>query len=205
MIEAHENYQKQSYRNRCYILGAEGPEMLQVPIVHGREAEPLSSASLRDPVRANAPERGSASLPITAVKVDYSTPWILRTERALATAYESSAFFEYYADELFALLESRPQTLWELNLGLVQWCFQKMHLGCSLKPTSTFCMPETVADDYRYSIHPKKADTVLEDLGLKKPYYQVFRDRLGGFTPGLCILDLLFNEGPDSIEWLIRL
>jgi len=42
----------------------------------------------------------------------------------------------------------------------------------------------------------------LADLGLERPYYQVFRDRLGGFTPRLSILDLLFNEGPDSILWL---
>ena len=60
-----------------------------------------------------------------------------------------------------------------------------------------------MADDFRSVIHPKHPDTVLEDLGLNRPYYQVFRDKSGGFTPGLSLLDLLFNEGPDSLSWLI--
>lgn len=62
-----------------------------------------------------------------------------------------------------------------------------------------------MADDYRYGVHPKQDDTVLRDLGLEKPYYQVFRERMGGFTPRLSGLDLLFNEGPDSIGWIKRL
>ena len=60
-------------------------------------------------------------------------------------------------------------------------------------------------DDFRYRIHPKHPDPVLQDLGLDQPYYQVFRDRMGGFTPGLSILDLLFNEGPDAILHLKRI
>ena len=180
-LEASENYQKQSYRNRCYILAADGPQMLQVPVVHG--ADPA----------------------ITAVRVDYSTPWVVRTERALDTAYETSAWYEYYRDGLFALLEREPRTLWELNLSLIEWVLERTGVACTLSPTAGFAAPGTVPDDYRSRIHPKRPDTVLAELGLDKPYYQVFRDRLGAFTPGLSILDLLFNEGPDSILWLKKL
>ena len=56
----------------------------------------------------------------------------------------------------------------------------------------------------RADIHPKRADTVLPSLGLERPYFQVFADRFG-FTPNLSVLDLLFNEGPDSILWLKKL
>ena len=66
-LEACENYQKQSYRNRCYILAGDGVQMLQVPVVHGD------------------------SWLITDVRVDYSTPWVVRTQRALDTAYETAA------------------------------------------------------------------------------------------------------------------
>ena len=177
-LEACENYQKQSYRNRCYILAGDGPQMLQVPVVH------------------------DADMLITAVRVDYSTPWVLRTERALDTAYETAAYYEYYRDSLFPLLEAQPETLWELNLSLIRWCLERCGIACQLEPTVDFAAPDTLADDYRYCIHPKRPDTVLSSLGLDKPYYQVFRDRLGGFTPGMSILDLLFNEGPDSILWL---
>ena len=174
-IEACETYQKQSYRNRCLILGSGGPETLRIPVVH-------------------APD-----MSIRKVRVDYSTPWVIRTERALSTAYETSAFFEYYAPELFELLESEEPMLWDLNLRLTEWCALKAGIACRLVPTTSFTAPGSTEDDFRFSIHPKKP---LPDLGLK-PWYQVFRDRAGGFTPGLSILDLLFNEGPDSLSHLI--
>ena len=179
-VEACEHYQKQSYRNRCYILSPNGPQMLQVPVVHG------------------------ADMRITQVKVDYSTPWLVRTQRALDTAYESSAFYEYYRDGLFAVLEQKPETLWDLNLNTLRWCLERCHIGTRLFPTSDFAAPGSVQQDWRYAIHPKKKDCILCECGLEKPYYQVFRDKLGGFTPGLSILDLLFNEGPDSLLWIGR-
>ena len=178
LLEACENYQKQSYRNRCYILAGDGVQMLQVPVVHG-----LSSA-IRD------------------IRVDYSTPWVIRTERALDAAYQTSAYYDYYRDELFTLLEAKPQTLWELNLSTIRFLNNNIRIACELEPTREFVAPDATHDDYRFIIHPKKPDNVLASLGLSRPYYQVFRDRMGGFTPGLSCLDLLFNEGPDSILWL---
>lgn len=177
-IEACERYQKQSYRNRCYILGPQGVQMLQVPVVHG------NSWDIKD------------------VLVDYSTPWALRTQRALDTAYESAAFYEYFRDEIFSILESKPEHLWDLNLQLIGWCIRRLRIDCELVPTTEFALPDTKADDYRFAIHPKHPDTILQDLGLAKPYYQVFRDRMGGFTPGLSALDLIFNEGPDAADFL---
>ena len=204
-LEASERYQKQSYRNRCYILGGAtaspspasqtprgasfggtemhqrpGIEMLQVPVVHEDD------------------------MSIRKVRVDWSTPWLQRTERALDTAYYSSAFYEYYRDELFALLEQRPERLWDLNLLTLSFLLDKIGIACTLKETTDFALPDTLPDDYRFRIHPKHPDSILQDLGLDRPYFQVFRDRFG-FTPGLSSLDLLFNEGPDSILSLKRL
>ena len=178
VVEACENYQKQTYRNRCYILSADGPQMLQVPVVHGE------------------------SWRMADVRVDYSTPWVVRTQRALDTAYETAAYYEYYRDEVFALLDARPETLWELNLSTIRFLLNNIGIACELEPTRDFAAPDSVADDFRYAIHPKRPDDVLATLGLERPYYQVFRDRMGGFTPRLSALDLLFNEGPDSILWL---
>ena len=178
LLEACENYQKQSYRNRCYILAGNGVQMLQVPVVHS------ASSAIRD------------------IRVDYSTPWVLRTESALDAAYQTSAYYDYYRDELFALLEARLALLWELNLGTIRFLLNNTRIACELQPTREFSLPDTTLEDYRFVIHPKKPDAVLDSLGLARPYYQVFRDRMGGFTPRLSILDLLFNEGPDSILWL---
>ncbi len=178
LLEACENYQKQSYRNRCYILAGDGVQMLQVPVVH------------------------SVSSAIRNIRVDYSTPWVLRTERALDAAYQTSAYYDYYRDDLFALMEAQPATLWELNLSTIRFLLNNMRIACELESTREFSLPDTTLEDYRFVIHPKKPDAVLDSLGLARPYYQVFRDRMGGFTPGLSCLDLLFNEGPDSILWL---
>ena len=179
-LEACETYQKQSYRNRSYILAGDGVQMLQVPVVHGE------------------------SMRISEIRVDYSTPWLVRTQRSLDAAYYTSAYYEYYRDDLFAVMEQRPDLLWDWNLSLIRFILDKTGIACSLVRTASFTAPGTVPDDYRYVIHPKRPDTVLRDLGLEKPYYQVFSDRFG-FTPGLSALDLLFNEGPDAVLWLKRL
>ena len=199
-LEACENYQKQSYRNRCYILAGDGVQMLQVPVLHREEG--LPGAFARTGSRSDA--EGSPSFRcIRSILVDYSTPWVVRTQRALDTAYETSAYYEYYRDEVFALLDAQPRTLWELNLSTIRFLLEKTGIACELSPTTEFAPPgEGPADDFRYTLHPKKADNILPDMGLDKPYYQVFRDRMGGFTPKMSCLDLLFNEGPDSILWL---
>jgi len=214
-LEACENYQKQSWRNRCRILTANGPEALNVPVVH---------------------ENGTFSLPIKEIRVDYSTPWVLRTERAIESSYSSSPFFIYYKDELFAILDSQPATLWELNRRLIDFFCRKTGIAPEIRETTEFTAPGvrvsppqaghtappvldgplplkpraamasggdtlTPAEDYRSMIHPKRPNTIMRDLGLERPYWQVFRDKFG-FVPGLSIMDLLFNEGPESICWL---
>ena len=179
-LEACETYRKQSFRNRSYILAGDGVQVLQVPVVH------------------------SAQMLISEVRVDWSTPWLVRTQRALDAAYYTSAFYEYYRDELFAVMDARPETLWEWNLSLVRFLLEKTGIACTLVPTTDFAAPDTLPDDFRFSLHPKKPCSVLEDLGLDRPYYQVFRDRFG-FTPNISVLDLLSNEGPDAIRWLKKL
>ena len=180
-LEACENYQKQSYRNRSYILAGDGVQMLQVPVVHAE------------------------SMGITQVRVDYSTSWLVRTERSLDAAYYTSAYYEYYRDELFERMEERPALLWDWNLSLIRFLLEKTGVACNLVPTSFFVAPAAAGpDDYRAVIHPKRADTILSSLGLERPYYQVFADRFG-FMPDLSVLDLLFNEGPDALLWLKKL
>ena len=173
-LEACENYQKQSWRNRCRILTANGPEALNVPVVH---------------------ENGTFALPIKEIRVEYTTPWVQRTERAIESAYSSSPFFIYYRDELFAILDSHPATLWELNRRLIDFFCAKIGIAPEIRETTAF-NPSEITD-----IHPKRTNTIMRDLGQERPYWQVFKDKFG-FVPGLSIMDLLFNEGPESICWL---
>ncbi|MBP5537427.1 MAG: WbqC family protein [Bacteroidales bacterium] len=178
-IEACENYQKQSYRNRCKIYAADGVQAINVPVVH---------------------ENGTFKLPITQIKVDYSTPWMTRAKRAIDAAYYSSAYFEYYRDSLYAILDSKPETLFGLDLELTRYLAQKCGIKTDIGLTQDF-LPGTPGEDFREVIHPKSANTILEDNNLKKPYFQVFSQKYG-FLPNLSVIDLLFNEGPDAFSYL---
>ena len=191
-IEACENFQKQSYRNRCYFYGADGVQSLQVPILH---------------------EGGTHKQPISEIKIDWSKPWLLQHKRAIISAYRTSAYFEYYQDELFAILDSQPEKLFDLNLAIIRFFIEKIGLAIDLRTTENYTRESLIpaddgtallCDDLRETIHPKRANTILEDLDLKKPYFQVFAQK-HGFQSDLSIMDLLFNEGPESVLYLKKL
>ena len=165
-LDASEKYQKQSYRNRCRILTANGPMDLRFPVIH------------------------DGNNGITSVKVDYTTPWVRQTEYAIESAYSSSPFFEYYRDELFHILDSHTETLWELDLAIIRFFCSRIGIN---PPVVVYSFPEgeDMAD-----IHPKRSSNYR-----CREYWQVFRDKFG-FVQGLSVMDLLFNEGPESLCYL---
>lgn len=168
VFEGCENYQKQSWRNRCNILSANGVLPLQVPVVH---------------------EAGTFKHPIREIKVDYTRDWVTLHKRAIDSAYRSSAFFEYYRDEVFALLDARPALLWDLDRSVTDFFLKVYGMPC---PSETMVYVGNQAD-----IHPKHEDLYYNH----KPYWQVFNPKWG-FVPNLSIMDLLFNEGPSSVDFL---
>ena len=178
-MEACENFQKQSYRNRCRFYGADGVQTLSFPIVH---------------------EGGTHKIPISEIKVDYKTPWVLQHERAIVSAYGTSAYFEYYQDELFSILESGHERLFDLNMALLDFFIEKTGIKVDIRLTDDY-IKDTPHEDLCDVIHPKRPITILQDLSLEKPYFQVFSGKYG-FQSDLSIMDLLFNEGPDSILYL---
>ena len=187
-IEAKENYQKQSYRNRCRFYAADGVQTLSFPIVH---------------------EGGTHKIPISDIRIDWSKPWLHQHKKAIISAYRTSAFFEYYQDELFAILDMKHEKLLDLNMDILRFILEKTGIASELHLTEdfsrdgqvTFNGSDLICDDMREVIHPKRKNSVLADLKLEKPYFQVFAAR-HGFMPDLSSMDLLFNEGPDSILYL---
>jgi hypothetical protein len=134
---------------------------------------------------------------ITRVRVDYETPWVAKTEQALDSAYYSSPFFEYYRDGLYEILDSKPETLWELDMALTRWLLLKLGLGTEVVPTLEFVPPRPEdPSDMRYALSPKVPSSYKG-----RPYWQVFREKYG-FTGGLSVVDLLFNEGPEAASYL---
>lgn len=180
-VEACENYVKQSWRNRAMICTASGPETISVPIVHN-----------------------SQHIPIRELLIDWSTPWLVRTKRTIDSAYHSSAWFDYYRDELYEILDRHHEHLFDLNMDILQHLLRRCMVSAEISLTKEYVPAGEAIDDYRETIHPKRQNSVLEDLGLKKPYFQVF-SRKYGFVSNLSVIDLLFNEGPDSILYLKKL
>ena len=188
-IEACENYQKQSYRNRCRFYAADGVQALSFPVIH---------------------EGGTHKHVISDIKVDYSTPWLMQHKRAIVSAYRTSAYFEYYQDELFEILDSRPERLLDLNMSLLEFFIEKTGIKVDLRMTQEYASGGVIrmpgggtleCEDLREVIHPKRPNTILKDLELEKAYFQVFSPKYA-FKSDLSIMDLLFNEGPDSILYL---
>lgn len=183
-IEACEHYVKQSWRNRCRFYAADGAQTLNFPVCHEDFGKPISQ-----------------------MRIDWKTDWLTRHERAIISAYRTSPYFEYYQDELFAILDSRPELMLDFNTQILKFFLRKTGIPADIRFTSEWeavTIEGHKVTDLREAIHPKRPNTILKDLGLERPYWQVFSPK-HGFIPGLSIMDLLFNEGPDSICYLKNL
>lgn len=175
-IEAWESYLKQTYRNRCHILTAQGCQALTIPIEHS----------------------GGVPIPIKEVRLSDHGGWRHRHSQALVTAYGASPFFEYYWDDLSFIWERGYTHLWEMNAELTDTIARLVGLEVAWQETVDFVPPldESTHVDWRYGIRPKQP---REDVYFSpEPYYQPYADRLG-FVSNLSMLDLLFNMGPESL------
>ena len=175
-IEAYDSYTKQSYRNRCMIVDANGPLALTIPTEKSEEGHCL----MRD------------------IRISEHGNWRHRHWNALEAAYRHTPFFLYYEDDFRPFYEQKIESLYDFNLGLTQLICDLIGIDVTLTPTTEYTMlGETNMEDLRESIHPKQAwqtDTSFTP----KEYYQVFKEK-HGFIPNMSIADLLFNMGPESI------
>jgi hypothetical protein len=179
IIEKHENYLKQTYRNRCVILGANGPLALIVPVMRGS----FHKTALTD------------------LKIDNGRRWGELHLRGIRSAYAAAPFFEYYYDAISQVI-SRPFTfLLDLNTEALTAVCQAAGLSAEISFSGEFIPAGNVKDDYRYSISPKRPSGVGGYSLI--PYTQVFSDKFG-FTGRLSIIDMLLNNGPGTGALLQR-
>lgn len=175
-IECFEHYVKQTYRNRCVILAANGPLSLTVPIVK--------------------PE--NIKCPIKEIRISDHGNWRHLHWNAISSAYMNSPYFEYYEDDFRPFYEKKFEFLVDYNEELIRLICKEIDLLVSLNNTNEYKQQLSLYEmDARESIYLKKG--FQDDTSFSpKSYYQVFADRFG-FIPNLSIVDLLFNMGPESL------
>ncbi|HEX2969308.1 MAG TPA: WbqC family protein [Bacteroidales bacterium] len=175
-IEANENYIKQSYRNRCYILSSHGPHLLSVPVYEGSRHK----------------------IPIKEARIDYSKRWQQVHSRAIVSSYRCSPYFEYFYDQIEKTIFEKHEFLWDLNLDLLNEILKILKLRLKPDFTQDFEPLLDQEDDYRHNLEPG------QPLFEYKKYMQVFRTN-NEFIPNLSIIDLIFNLGPDATAYLEQL
>lgn len=175
MIESRENYQKQSYRNRCIILTANGPLSLTIPVTKHQP-----KVLTRD------------------IRIDNTLEWQKNHWHSIESAYSSAPFFEFLQDDFLPFYRDKYTFLLDYNLELQNLILSHLEVEATVRLTKEFIKePPAGIDDLRDCIHPKKRKRKQDDAFQPAWYFQVFRYRYG-FVPNLSIIDLLFNEGPNA-------
>ena len=180
IIEQHDHFVKQTYRNRCVIATANGTQTLTVPI----ERYDGTKCPMRD------------------IRISDHGNWRHLHWNALVSAYGETPFFEFYADDLRPFFEKQHTFLFDLNLDIMHTMCQLLDVRPQVTLSEQYIVLPSENDavvDFREAIRPKHP---LPDADFNPtPYYQV-RAQRHGFLPNLSILDLLFNEGPEGIFYL---
>ncbi len=173
-FEVDDNFLKQTYRNRTYIYGANGKLALNIPVIHSQK----NRQKYRD------------------VKIFNEDNWQNLHWKSLLSAYRTSPFFEYYEDELQPLFEVKADYILDFNLKCFDVICDCLQLELEASKTEIFQKSIENKTDYRYLVNAKK-----EASHKFEPYTQVFSNK-HGHIPNLSILDLLFNEGPNTLNYL---
>ena len=188
LVEQHEHFLKQTYRNRCIIATTQGVQALTVPVeAPVGEGLALSKTSIKD------------------VRISNHGKWRTEHWNALQSAYGESPFFEFYEDDIRPFFENRWEYLLDFNMAITEKMCELLDIHPHIELTSSYqnSLPcgegRGGALDFRTIIHPKHPQPD-PDFN-PKPYYQVYQERFG-FQPNLSVLDLLFNMGNEAVLYL---
>jgi len=176
-IEGQENFIKQSYRSRCYVLGPNDILTLYVPVVGGRK-----------------------NIPIREICVDHSQRWADVQWRSITSAYQKAPFFEHYEEIVKKVIFSKEERLFNLALKSMTATFQMLRREFNYQLTSHFQKEYTSGErDFRKMLN-KNYQEHQPDIFAAKSYQQNFGKL---FVHNLSVLDIIFCEGPNAVELII--
>lgn len=174
VFEVCDNYQKQTYRNRSEIYGANGKLALSVPVSYTQKQRQQTKD----------------------VQISRTDNWQLQHLKSLDSAYRMSPFYEFYIDDLMPIFKTDFKYLLDLNLKCFELLSETLDLEIEISLSESFTLPENDSEDFRYLVNAKQSKTFNFDK-----YTQVFTEK-HGYLPNLSILDLLFNGGPNTLNYL---
>ncbi len=174
-LEQFENYQKSSYRNRCIILGSNGPLTLSIPLDKGKHQQ----------------------TPIKAVGISYTTAWHQNHFKAIQSAYGKAPFYIHYIDEIESIYREPGALLWDFNLRILKFLLKSFQISKPINFTEDYQRDYPSDYDFRGRIKPGIGSSLTGSV----EYEQVFTDKFG-FTAGMSALDLLMCQGPYGKEVL---
>lgn len=175
LIEQHETYSKQTYRNRCEIYTEKGKTSLTIPVnkPHGNRSK------------------------TSEVKIFNEDKWYIKHWRTIEIAYSASPYFLYYSDDLKSFFNGVHDSLLLFDMALLKHLCEVLEINTSIELTNEYTVYHDTNPDYREILTPKKSSVIERPL----EYTQVFNNK-HGFISNLCILDLLFNLGPESTAYI---
>ena len=174
IFEKEDNYQKQTNRNRMYISGPNGLQILNIPVKNSNQKH----QKYKD------------------ILIDNDSDWQKNHLKSLETAYKSSSFYDLLIDEFDAVFKKNNTFLFDLNLKTIELVNECLGIEMDYNfTTEYFTDLENQVIDFRPLVNGKKDSNIIE------PYMQVFQEK-EGFLNNLSILDLLFNEGRAAVGYL---
>ncbi len=173
LFEVEDNYQKQTYRTRCYIYSPNGKQLLNIPIKNAN-----STQKTKD------------------VLIEYSFGWQKQHRKSIESAYRSSPYYEYFEDEFNPLFEDKPKFLLDFNLKCQETIIDFLGLELNAAKTVEYHKIYNAELDLR-----QLANAKLKQDYKFTAYTQGFSDK-HGFIPNLSILDVLFMEGTNALSYL---
>ena len=167
-------YKKQTLRNRMFIHGANGKLMLSIPIRHSG----INQKRFYDDV-----------------SIDSSSDWKKNHFKSIKIAYQSSPYFEFYEEDLKNFYQVETSNLYNFNLKSVELVLKWLEMGTNNRTI------EFNIEIYKQSKNIKEIDNreIKKKTNIK--YIQTFEDK-NGFIDGLSILDMIFNCGPKTKDYI---
>jgi hypothetical protein len=183
VIDTGEHYRKQSFRNRCEILGANGVIALSVPVL----------------------KRSGEKTPVHAVRIDPSKAWRHQHWHSIHSAYRNSPYFDHFAERFEAFYRKDYDLLWEWNRDLQACVLEALKVDIDVPYSDRYIEPLPADADWRDGLSDKPRLRKADPGFRPAPYDQVFYSGTQGvFQPNLSILDLLFCEGRGAVEVIRR-